>query len=62
MVPVSCFPGSTETIRPSACPPAVVNLSPARGSGRALDAAATVGQIVGAGAAAASVEGMESEA
>ena len=34
MVPVSCCPGSTETIRPSAYPPAVVNLSPTRGSSR----------------------------
>ena len=34
MVPVSCFPVSTETILPSARPPTAVNLSPTRGSGR----------------------------
>ena len=34
MVPVSCFPRSPEKFRPSSRPPAVVNLSPDRGSGK----------------------------
>jgi hypothetical protein len=34
MVPVSCFPVSTATIRPTARPPTAVNPSPTRGSAR----------------------------
>jgi len=34
IVPVSCFPASTETIRPTARPPVAVNASPTHGSAR----------------------------